>query len=244
VLQLDNQTPFQAAIAVLPDRAGIDTLYVVVKATVTLQPVLSLADAQVPVTMADEYYGDPATSSLRSGSELHLVKPGTDVLLIGSARAPGGRPVPRMQVSMSVAERRKTLLVAGDRVWRDGRPSNPQPFDSMPLVWERAYGGSHRRGDRVLAEERNPVGRGFAGGRSAADLQGQPVPNLEDPAAPLQQRLRRRGCRAARMRAPTTRRGSAAARPTCPTTSIPGSSNRRRRSSSSIAICRAANQSR
>jgi hypothetical protein len=187
VLQLDNQTPFQAAIAVLPDRAGIDTLYVVVKATVTLQPVLSLADAQVPVTMADEYYGDPATSSLRSGSELHLVKPGTDVLLIGSARAPGGRPVPRMQVSMSVAERRKTLLVAGDRVWRDGRPSNPQPFDSMPLVWERAYGGSHRRGDRVLAEERNPVGRGFAGGRSAADLQGQPVPNLEDPAAPLQQ---------------------------------------------------------
>ena len=32
VLQLENQTPFKAAIAVLPDRSGIDTLYVIVKA--------------------------------------------------------------------------------------------------------------------------------------------------------------------------------------------------------------------
>jgi hypothetical protein len=56
----------------------------------------------------------------------------------------------------------------------------------MPLVWERAFGGLHRRGDKVLAEERNPVGCGFAGGRSSNDMQGQPVPNLEDPAAPLQ----------------------------------------------------------
>src|SRR5687767_4836877 len=57
----------------------------------------------------------------------------------------------------------------------------------MPLVWERAFGGVHRRGDQVLAEERNPVGCGFAGGRSAGEMQGQPVPNLEDQASPLEQ---------------------------------------------------------
>ena len=98
---------------------------------------------------------------------MHIGKTGTDVLLIGSAWAPGKRPVTRMQVAMSVAGRQKTILVTGDRVWRDGQPSDPQPFESMPLVWERAFGGVHRSGDKVLAEERNPVGCGFAGRRSA-----------------------------------------------------------------------------
>jgi hypothetical protein len=137
--------------------------------------------------MADEYYDDPATSSLRYASEMHIGKSGTDVLLIGSAWAPDKRPVTRMQVGMKVGDRQKLILVTGDRVWRDGQPSDPKPFESMPLVWERAFGGVHRNGEHVLAEERNPVGCGFAGKRSAADMQGLAVPNLEDPAAPLQQ---------------------------------------------------------
>lgn len=187
MLQLENKTPFKAAIAVLPDRAGIDTLYVIVKGTVTLRPSLSLAEEQVPVTMADEYYDDPATSSLRHESEMHLGKNGTDVLLIGSARAPEGKAVTRVQVGMSVAGRQKAILVTGDRVWQRGQPSSPKPFESMPLVWERAFGGVHRNRDKVQAEDRNPVGCGLAGGRSADDMEGMPVPNLEDPATPLQQ---------------------------------------------------------
>lgn len=187
MLQLENQTPFKAAIAVLPDRAGIDTLYVIVKATVSLRPNLALAEVQVPPTLADEYHADPAASGLKYASEMHIGKIGTDVILIGRAWAPDKRPVPRMQVGLSVAGRQKTILVTGDRVWRDGQPSDPKPFESMPLVWERAFGGMHRNGDKVAAEERNPVGCGFAGGRKAADMQGLPVPNLEDPAAPLRQ---------------------------------------------------------
>jgi len=187
MLQLENQTPFKAAFAVLPNRFGIDTLYVVVKATVTLRPTMSLAEVQVPPTLADEYHDDPATSSLKYGSEMHLGKTGTDVLLIGSAWAPDNRPIARMQVGLSAGGRQKLILVTGDRVWRDGQPSQPAPFESMPLVWERAFGGVHRDGDTVAAEERNPVGCGFAGGRSAADMEGLMVPNLEDPSAPLQQ---------------------------------------------------------
>ena len=187
MLQLDNRTPFKASIAVLPDRDGIDTLHVVIKATLTLRPNLSLAPEQVPVTMADEYHGDPALSSLRAVSELHIGKPGTDVLLVGHAHAPEGRRVQRMQVSMTVAERRKQILVSGDRTWQsDGTPTAPVPFESMPLVWERAFGGFHRLPDRTLAEERNPVGCGFAGERTASEMKQQPVPNLDDPAAPLQ----------------------------------------------------------
>lgn len=186
MLQLDNQTPFKATIAVLADRAGIDTLYVVIKATVTLRPNLSLAPQQVLPTMADEYYDDPATSSLRAASEMHIGKPGTDVLLVGHACAPEGRPIARMNVSLLVAERRRDLLVSGDRTWSDGKPTSPLPFEAMPLVWERAFGGVHRLSERILAEERNPVGCGFAGERTAEETQRQPVPNLEDPAAPLQ----------------------------------------------------------
>jgi hypothetical protein len=186
MLQLVNETPFKATMAVLPDRAGIDTLYVIIKATVTLQPHLALAEEQLPIVMADEYHGEPADSSLKAVSDLHIGKPGTDVLVTGHARAP--RPVTDMEVVVSVAERQKTLRVVGERVWRrDGKASDPEPFPEMPLVWERAYGGTHTIGERVLAEELNPVGRGFLGERKPADLEGVPAPNLIDPEAPLEE---------------------------------------------------------
>jgi hypothetical protein len=185
MLQLLNETPFKATLAVFPDRAGIDTLYVIVKATVTIQPRIALAPEQLPITMADEYHGDPASSSLKAVSDLHIGKPGTDVLVTGHARAP--RPITDMTVVVSVAERQKALRVVGDRVWRrDGTASEPEPFTEMPLVWERAYGGVHASGDQVVAEERNPVGCGFLGDRKPAELENSPAPNLLDPAAPLQ----------------------------------------------------------
>jgi hypothetical protein len=187
MLQLENETPFAANIAVFPDRAGIDTLYVVVKATVNLRPTLSLADEQLPPVAADDYYGDPELSSLRAASDFHLGKPGTDVLLVGQAWAPNGRPVSESWVSVKVAERSRTLRVWGDRLWqRDGTPTAPEPFVSMPLMWERAYGGVHRDGDVVHAEERNPVGLGFLGRRKPDELAGQPAPNLDDPEQPIQ----------------------------------------------------------
>jgi hypothetical protein len=187
MLQLENRTPFKAAIAVLPDAGGVDTLYVAVKATITLLPSLSLAPEQTPLAMADEYYGDPAASSLRVASEMHIGKPGTDVLLVGHAYAPGGRSVARMKVSLSVAERRKEIVVSGDRTWSDGKPTPAAPFEAMPLVWERAFGGVHATDERIHAEERNPVGCGFSGERKKEEMEGEPVPNIEDVATPLQE---------------------------------------------------------
>jgi hypothetical protein len=183
MLQLINQTPFKATLAVFPDRSGIDTLYVIVKATVTIQPRIALAPEQLPITTADEYHGDPASSSLKAVSDLHIGKPGTDVLITGHARAP--RPITEMVVVVSVAERQKALRVIGDRVWRrDGTASQPEAFTEMPLVWERAYGGLHTSGEKVLAEEHNPVGCGFLGERKPTELENSPAPNLLDPAAP------------------------------------------------------------
>jgi hypothetical protein len=188
MLQIDNQTPFYPVMSVLPNREGVDTLYVVVKATLMLHPKLSLAVEQVPVTLADEYHADPADSSLKQVSELHIGKPGTEVLLLGRAWAPAGQTAAQTWVTVSVAERQKTLRVLGDRSWsQDGTPTAPEPFEAMPLVWERAFGGVHAVPGSMLAEERNPVGVGFAGRRGAAELVGHPVPNLEDPATPLHQ---------------------------------------------------------
>ena len=173
--------------AVLPDREGIDTLYVIVKATVNIRPRITLAPVQLPPVMADAYYGDPVVTSLKAVSDMHIGKPGTDVLVIGHAQSPGGRPTPEMSVLVTVAERQKAIRVVGDRVWRrDGTASEPRPFTEMALVWERAYGGLQTSRDQVLAEERNPVGCGFLGERQPAELEGSPAPNLLDPQAPLQ----------------------------------------------------------
>ena len=182
MLQIDNQTPFYAVLSVLPNRDAIDTLYVILKATLILRPKLALAPAQMPVTLADEYYGDPTDSSLRVSAEIHIGKPGTDVLVIGRAWGSQGHPVREVLVRVVAAERQKAIRVLGDRVWLpDGTPSAPEPFEAMPLVWERAFGGVHPLADRTLAEERNPIGVGFAGKRSAEELAGQPVPNLVSP---------------------------------------------------------------
>jgi len=59
----------------------------------------------------------------------------------------------------------------------------------MPLVWERAFGGedrarAHKTGEAPAFDPRNPVGVGFATAVNQA-VEGTALPNLEDPAAPL-----------------------------------------------------------
>jgi hypothetical protein len=186
MLQLKNDSSLKVAFGVFADPHGIDTVYATVKATFSLRPQLALAEEQLPPAAADTYHDDPATSSLKQAAEVHLSKPHTDVLVVGHAWAPHGRPACQSAVRVIVAERQKTAAIFGDRVWRrGGGMSSPEPFEKIPLVWERAYGGVHQVSLQgpVLAEERNPVGLGFLGRRSPDDLINKPVPNIEDPAA-------------------------------------------------------------
>jgi hypothetical protein len=186
MLQLKNQSPFAPAITLLPDKDGVDTIYVIVRGTFELAPRLKLAEKPLPPVLADEYWGEPGKSSLKHASELHVGKPASDVVLNGHAWGAGGRSVSQSVVSVQVAERRKVVKVFGDRAWRGSGFSSPQPFEKLPLVYERAFGGAHVANDQVVsAEERNPVGVGYAGQRSASDMTGQLLPNFEDPAALL-----------------------------------------------------------
>jgi hypothetical protein len=188
MLQFKNGTPFVGTIFLLPDPEGIDTLFTVVKGTFALNGGrVAIAEEQVPVALEEKYYGDPGSSSISVPSDVGLAKPGTDVLLIGHAHAPGGRAATQVDVSLSIGQVRKTIRALGDRVWRAGAAgaemSDPKPFTRMPLVWERAYGGSDRGKKGPLQDARNPVGTGYRVGDSERPLDGLALPNLEDPAA-------------------------------------------------------------
>lgn len=186
---LINRTPFAAQELFLTDENGRDLLAVVVKATYAAAPgrPLSLAEEQVPVDVAGSYYGDPETSSMHFEPEVAPLKPGTDVVLVGHAHPdrPGARQV---DVGFQVGPLRKVIRVFGDRRWysRMGfyRMSDPEPFERIPLMYERAFGGWDATSpdpEKHRVERRNPVGVGFRTGLLAGVVEDAPLPNLEDP---------------------------------------------------------------
>src|SRR5262249_5158538 len=138
------------------------------------------------------------------------LKPATDVLLRGSAHSHRG-PVPALSAALRAGPAAKVVQVWGDRRISLGpggalRFTAPEPVTSMPLTWERAYGGQDahveskqpaepdpgvmsRRlaaGLGSLAYPRNGYGRGFFLDVDRERLAGAAVPNLDDPADPVQ----------------------------------------------------------
>lgn len=189
MLQFENRTRFAGTMFASPDPDGIDSLYAVVKGTFDLTPDPVLAEEQVPVVLAAEHYGDPASTSIKTPADVGLVKPATDVLLVGHAYAPNGRPATYVDVWLSVGAMSKVVRVFGDRHWDTlgvgATISPPEPFQRMPLVWERAFGGTDEVDAQPVAENRNPVGTGYRAPKSSKPLDGMPLPNLEDPYAPI-----------------------------------------------------------
>ena len=187
MLQLRNATPFAATLYSVPDADGVDTLFAVVKGTFRLASGRPDVD-QRPVVASDRYAGDPSTSGIVEPSDVSLVKTGTDVLLLGSACAPRGRSTTEGRVSLRVGPVAREAVVSGDRRWENGpvgpRPSAAEPFERMPLTWERAYGGvdrDPRDPTRVDAEPRNPAGAGFLRRTGSRPAAGTPLPNVEHP---------------------------------------------------------------
>jgi hypothetical protein len=191
VLQFKNKTPFKGTISLFPDVHGIDTMFAIVKGTFSIgsDARLNVADEQVPVIMAPKYHGDPASSSLAEASDLSLMKPSTDVLVLGDACAPKGRPAYAVDVSVSVGPVRHAARVVGDRIWEtDGlsyRATPPQSFLTVPLMWERAFGGRDKTDKGVREEPRNPAGTGFRMSNGHESIEGLALPNIEDPRDPV-----------------------------------------------------------
>src|SRR5262249_43396707 len=125
----------------------------------------------------DPWDPEAEQSSARFPSDLCLRKPGTDVVVSGSAISPRRQPVKELDVSVRVGPVSKRLRVFGTRVWAPGVArmalSAPQPFVELPLRWEDAYGGMDASDPKKVAHEpRNPLGRGVAA--DPATLKHQP----------------------------------------------------------------------
>ncbi len=108
------------------------------------------------------------TGSAECASEAAPYQPNAGVVVTGHAYAPAARPVPSTSVRLGLVAATgkrlidKTLHVFGDRA--PGVENGLQPFERMPLVYERACRGSD-----------NPVG---------VPPGGSMLPNVVDPADP------------------------------------------------------------
>ena len=182
MLQLKNNTPFSAAFALFPNEQAVDTLYTIVKATFKIGQQWTLVGKQLEPQKEDIFWGEPGKSSVRLASDYHTGKATTDIIMTGAACAPEKQQVRQMEVSLRVGSVSKKIRVFGDRQWNQGMITTPELFSTMPLVYERAFGGVDLVEEKVCsAEERNPVGTGFAGKKSQSDMNGIALPNLECP---------------------------------------------------------------
>ena len=180
--QIVNLTSYEVAPLV---NTGIDGRWqatAIVKATYSWDESgrCTLVQA-LPVLMAEEFAGPPASSGLLRASELSPPKAKVDVLLAGALAFP--QPITQIDVELSVGTRLlKRARVFGDRAWLPGvvahlTPSQPRPITRVPIAWERCYGGADPL-DTKCIEPKNPAGSGVA--KDPKTLHGKPAPNFED----------------------------------------------------------------
>ena len=186
-----NHTSFAFEPLFLMEEEGHPVLVPVIKGSfqISTRLLLELAKEQVSINPSGEHWAAPETSSYKYEPEIAFIKPATDIVLIGHAHAqkPG---TTELQVGVSVGPVKKIVRVVGDRylVKRSGviSVSQPEPFEQIPLQYERAFGGWDLRdpdSDKFRFEPRNPVGTGYRDLSLDTDDQLK-LPNIEDPQYP------------------------------------------------------------
>jgi hypothetical protein len=190
-MQLLNATKMKAGYTLGMQPDGRELLVVVVKGTFAMprgdqEPVL--AEKQAPLVEADVFTGEPGLSAPLYESDYAPRKPRCDVLLNGSAYAPGGRPAERVTVSLRVGSLSKSFVVVGKRTWQPGllhfSPSRPEPFTVLPISYNNAFGGVDRTAEDPSKHRwypTNHAGVGYSEHQSMKAMEGQPVPNTEEP---------------------------------------------------------------
>lgn len=115
--------------------------------------------------------------------ELDFRKQGTDLVVLGTIRTPGGRPATQMELGLRCGQVALRTFVFGDRRWEKSgdklKLTPPQPFIEMPLTNERAFGGTGLFDGQALPHAVNPQGRGYYITKESAEE--QPLPNFERP---------------------------------------------------------------
>lgn len=169
-----------------------------------------LAPIQPPVCLADRYYGEPETSSLKCESDLATFKPSTDVFMTGHARTLHGTPQSQWTVGVQVGKLTKAVRVTGPRAWGKSLMGNwnlgaPGLATEVPLHYELAYGGRYldprHRPDpgqppEFIEHPFNPAGRGWASPdelKLHASIAAPQFEDLSQPVTELNQSYRPQG---------------------------------------------------
>ena len=142
-MNIHSSPPFQTATLLWQPRPRTHALTVVCKATFALLPgeCAPAPDEDAP-NEVDDYWNDDERRSLHTACDMIPFKRFADVVLVGHAHAPGGRPVSSLVVRLVVAGIDKAVEVCADRAWtREGVLREGAPFARMSLRWERAAGG-------------------------------------------------------------------------------------------------------
>jgi hypothetical protein len=168
------------------DAQAQEQLIVVVQSTYEVQSDGSCVPVEpMEISPTDRHHGAPGCSSVRYPGQMSLHKPKVDLLVTGHAVAPGGRPTTQVVIGVRTRSVHKVLRVVGDRFLRPGVggrvPSSPKPFERMPVVYERAFGGgmTAQGTARSAFEPYNPVGVGLGNARSANESIETELPNIE-----------------------------------------------------------------
>jgi hypothetical protein len=185
-VDVENKTPFAFEGLFLVDEEARPLFVPIIKATYAIERGhgIRLSEKQIPVNPVGTLNGKPGESSYRYEPEIAFLKVATDVVLIGSAwTAPGSTS--QVDVNLKVGPLSKGARVTGDRHWIKslGGPtiSDAEPFESIPLIFERAFGGRDKDGQ---FDSRNPIGRGFHSSQGSIE-DGALLPNIEDPDNPI-----------------------------------------------------------
>ncbi len=152
----------------------IKTSWTVIDGQITLDPVQDWAILDAPKPTPDGIVA----------SDQCFFKAGADVMLLGQAAS--ANPVEHMSVSIAIGELfNASIHVVGRRLWRKRllrglEMSPPEKFTTMPLTLRHAFGGKVVWDELPIPYPDNPEGMGYYHDVAGAD--GQPLPNLEDPA--------------------------------------------------------------
>jgi hypothetical protein len=194
-MELLNATKMTAGYSMGMRPDGRESLVVVVKGTFSIPPPgkePQLLDEQVPLITADIFTGEPGFSAPLYESDYAPRKLKCDVLLNGSAYAPGGKPAERVTVSMRVGPVRKSFDVVGKRTWYrrllGTASTQPEPFTVMPFSYDCAFGGidkSHEDPARHQTYVPNHFGRGFHARPTHPSIDDKPLPNTEETGRPV-----------------------------------------------------------
>ncbi|NIA00558.1 DUF2169 domain-containing protein [Massilia sp. CCM 8734] len=194
-MKIINHTGVAAGYTAATDTNGRQHLLVVIKATYRLPlggEAAQLLDTQLAPTQADTATGKPGMSAPEYDCDYVLTKPRCEVLLLGSAYAPQGKPAQRVDVGFRVGAVSKAFHVYGKRAWRAnllGVAAGPaEPFIRQPISYDIAFGGAENnpaKGDKRAVYLANPIGRGFQKNMKRSLVDGVPMPQTQAVGVPV-----------------------------------------------------------